>query len=188
MSEDGANFVVNFLTRQNKAGPYRINNGIILQKTNKGMIARKVESVKVADRMEPSEIVVIDENRKKVTNDYRQPDSVRLFPITGKSQEITTYNGNFKKKFSGMIPSGNDMKTQDYLSTLFGNEEKATKEEYPFEWKVPTGVFDKDNLAVISTWNRPPANVGAFPMKIENPNFYSLTSVIPIFTRENPKK
>lgn len=96
----------------------RVNNGIIVEKTEKGFVARNVKSANVVDRIVPSESVVIDENN--VSSKDNRLEEVQIIYKTDKSQFFEKVEETyFRKDFSGsLIPSKADLKTYLDICTM----------------------------------------------------------------------
>jgi hypothetical protein len=176
LTETGRGFVENVLYRK------RVNNGIIVEKTKNGFVARNVNSVRVDDRVVPAESIIADENN--VLSKDSRPEGVKIIYKTDESQPFEKVEGTyFRKDFSGkLIPSKTDLRTHLDFCTM--NRTEAER----YRGRLTTFDYsdkDNDSKSVISSWYEPPFKLGTFPFRTES---FMIPNVIPLFTRSNPKK
>jgi len=193
LSKEGKDFVKNVLFTPVEASiladrSNRVNNGLIVEKTANGYVAREIRDVKFEDRRVPSEFLLIKEGLPVSAQDV--PEGVREIYKTEASQELPLrQNDNyyFKKNFTGLLPSQEEMINYGALRKL--KEEDAI--QYAGRWDLYDDDFNRENLAAVSSYIRGDAHFGlsVFPITSKKPiTRDTIMSTIPIFTRENPKK
>ena len=167
----------------------RINNRIIVEKTKDGYVARELRGVRIEDRNVQSENLLNDGLENPLTP-LTRIDGYRFVFQTGAEQKLVLNDEKlfFKRNFSGMLPTREEMITYDELNRL----ESKEKSKYKSAWELDEKCFDNDNFSVIATNVRQsysPFFTGNFPMT-ENGHIDrgTVLSVIPLITRQNPKK
>jgi hypothetical protein len=182
----------------------RVNNGIVIEKAPNGKnsnryFAYDIESVNVKNRKVPTKSILVYSDGKAasaakefdgVVEFYKLGKMLGSSPVTkpGNLEVSVPSEGYFKKDFPGTLPWIDDIKKWKELREMSECEESA----YHGSWNLSDLAFLDGNIATLSSYydnGSFPFSLSAFSMKPEKPTSRdTILNVMPIITRENPKK
>ncbi len=163
----------------------KIHNGLIIQRKNGGADVRIVTGVEFLDKTKELEIIVADISGKPILRDNRDPFVQTKYMGERIQVEIPTKQGCFKD-FADIIPHDWEIDSVDVAY-----EGAATRKKgYLGHSFVELSKLTENGQGVITSYHNPSYPhlvISLSSLNIEEKNL-SLHTILPIFTRDNPKK